>query len=90
MRRLSEEAHSRVPVYRGQIDNVVGVLIAKDLFRVATERLSMTAPADTQPPPTIDALMRRPVLFVTDEGTFFDSCCRMGHVVPWLTPVPVD
>jgi CBS domain containing-hemolysin-like protein len=66
VRRLSEEAHSRVPVYRGQIDNVVGVLIAKDLFRVATERLSMTAPADTQPPPTIDALMRRPVLFVTD------------------------
>ncbi len=66
VRRLSEEAHSRVPVYRGQIDNVVGVLIAKDLFRVATERLSLTAPANTQPPPTIDALMRRPVLFVTD------------------------
>ena len=32
----------------------------------------------------------KPVLLVTDEGTFFDSCCRMGHVVPWLTPVPVD
>jgi putative hemolysin len=65
VRRLSEEAHSRIPVYRGQIDNVVGLLIAKDLFRVATERLSMT-PRDGAELLTVDSLMRRPVLFVTD------------------------
>ncbi len=66
VRKLSEEAHSRIPVYRGQIDNVVGLLIAKDLFRVATERLTMTAREDAEPL-TVDALMRRPVLFVTDS-----------------------
>jgi putative hemolysin len=65
VRKLSEEAHSRIPVYRGQVDNVVGLLIAKDLFRVATERLSMTA-SEAATLPTVDTLMRRPVLFVTD------------------------
>lgn len=66
VRRLSEEAHSRIPVFRGQVDNVVGLLIAKDLFRVATERLSMTPTDGAAELPTVDALMRRPVLFVTD------------------------
>jgi putative hemolysin len=30
---IRREGHSRVPVYRGSIDNVVGVLYAKDLLR---------------------------------------------------------
>ena len=67
VQRLSEEAHSRIPVYRGQIDNVVGVLIAKDLFRVATERFRSRGDVPMSGAAlTLDALMRRPVLFVTD------------------------
>ncbi|MEZ4407976.1 MAG: hemolysin family protein [Polyangiales bacterium] len=37
VRRLADEGHSRVPLYRGAIDNVVGVLVAKDVFRLATQ-----------------------------------------------------
>ncbi len=66
VRRLSDDGHSRVPVYRAQIDNVVGVLMAKDLFRVATARVS-TPPDGEAPPTTVEGLMRRPVLFVTDS-----------------------
>ena len=31
---VSESGHSRYPVYRGELDNVVGLLYAKDLFKV--------------------------------------------------------
>jgi CBS domain containing-hemolysin-like protein len=34
MKRIVEEGHSRYPVYRGSIDHPVGVLYAKDLFRL--------------------------------------------------------
>jgi putative hemolysin len=69
---LSDEEHSRIPVYREQIDNVVGVLIAKDLFRIATSRLSVPptgeeVEAPVKPPPTIEAVIRKPALFVTDS-----------------------
>lgn len=66
VRQLSEEGHSRVPIYRGKIDEVVGVLIAKDLFRVATARSS--TPPGTTPPAlgTVEGVMRRPPLYVTD------------------------
>ncbi|MFO0608477.1 MAG: hemolysin family protein [Polyangiales bacterium] len=65
VRRLSDEGHSRVPIYRGKIDEVVGVLIAKDLFRVATAR-SSTPPGDDAREATVEAVMRRPPLYVTD------------------------
>ena len=66
VRQLSEEGHSRVPIYRGKIDEVVGVLIAKDLFRVATARSS--TPPGAAPPAlgTVEGVMRRPPLYVTD------------------------
>ena len=32
--RMSEEGHSRYPIFRGSMDHVVGVLYAKDLFRL--------------------------------------------------------
>jgi putative hemolysin len=34
MKRIVEEGHSRYPVYRGSLDHPVGVLYAKDLFRL--------------------------------------------------------
>jgi CBS domain containing-hemolysin-like protein len=64
VRRLSDEGHSRVPIYRGKVDDVVGVLIAKDLFRFATTRHS-TPPGEARGG-TVEAIMRRPPLYVTD------------------------
>lgn len=58
--RMSEEGHSRVPLYDGQIDNVVGVLVTKDLFRVAT------TPKDKGAERSLEALARKPVIMVSD------------------------
>lgn len=58
--RMSEEGHSRVPLYDGQIDNVVGVLVTKDLFRVATQ------PPGKAGERSLEALSRKPVIMVSD------------------------
>ena len=38
-RKLLEEGHSRLPVFRDSIDHVVGVLHARDLFRAWEEKM---------------------------------------------------
>ncbi|MBN2197128.1 MAG: HlyC/CorC family transporter [Polyangiaceae bacterium] len=54
--RVIEEEHSRYPVYRQQIDNVVGVLHVKDLIRhVAAHGVEAFY---------LDDLMRKPPVFV--------------------------
>ncbi|TAK26867.1 MAG: HlyC/CorC family transporter [Myxococcaceae bacterium] len=58
--RMSEEGHSRVPLFEGQIDNVVGVLVTKDLFRVATQ------PEGKGSERSLEALARKPVIMVSD------------------------
>jgi CBS domain containing-hemolysin-like protein len=56
---VSSEKHSRYPVYREHIDNVVGLLYAKDLFVVMRDgRLSSTKLAD---------ILRTPVMFVSEH-----------------------
>lgn len=35
MRRVAEEGYSRMPVYSGSIDNIVGILYAKDMITMA-------------------------------------------------------
>ena len=54
---LVSEGHSRIPVFEGSIDNIVGILYAKDLlpFLVGVDR-----------PPTIRGLVRAP-LFVPES-----------------------
>jgi putative hemolysin len=60
---VSDEAHSRVPVYDGAIDNVVGILHVKDLFRQVGAQLAKgTAPADIKG--TLLNVIRKPVLQV--------------------------
>jgi putative hemolysin len=61
---LREEGHSRVPVYREQSDNVVGVLVAKDLFRVATNGWR---DRDGTVVRRLEDLVRRPVFFVSEN-----------------------
>lgn len=60
VQRMSDEGHSRVPLFEGQIDNVVGVLVTKDLFRVATQ------PPGKVGERSVEALARKPVIMVSD------------------------
>jgi CBS domain containing-hemolysin-like protein len=56
---VSGEKHSRYPVYRENIDNVVGLLYAKDLFAIVRDRrLDTTKLADA---------VRTPVMFVSES-----------------------
>jgi putative hemolysin len=56
---VSSEKHSRYPVYRENIDNVVGLLYAKDLFVVMRDgRLATTKLVD---------ILRTPVMFVSEH-----------------------
>ncbi|HEX2208332.1 MAG TPA: hemolysin family protein [Longimicrobium sp.] len=56
----TEEGHSRIPVYQGTIDSVLGVVLTKDLLRVLYERGgSMEGPFDVRS-------VLRPVYFVPD------------------------
>jgi CBS domain containing-hemolysin-like protein len=57
VRLVAEQGHSRVPVYEGTIDDVRGVLYAKDLLE--------HWPADGQPLPSLLDVVRKP-LFVPE------------------------
>jgi CBS domain containing-hemolysin-like protein len=56
---ISAEGHSRYPIYDGRIDEIVGLLYVKDLFRLDREgKLASTTLAD---------LARKPVLYVQEN-----------------------
>ena len=59
LRLIVESEHSRYPIYKETIDNVVGVLHAKDLLRHA----SQGKPAEVR----VEALLRQPVVFVPES-----------------------
>ena len=56
---VSTEGHSRYPVYRETLDNVVGLLYAKDLFDVVRDK--------EMGKKTLTELVRSPVLFVVES-----------------------
>ncbi len=64
LRLVSESGHSRYPVYREQIDNVVGLLYAKDLFK-AVHPSDGDAPIVTVK--KVDELLRTPANFVAES-----------------------
>lgn len=74
LRRVSESGHSRYPVYRERIDNVIGILHAKDLLTHAahTEQLETL---------DIETILRRPVAFVpeTQEASKVLKDMRAGR-----------
>ena len=49
-RRLADIGHSRVPVYRGDLDHIVGVLYFKDVLRVVIENQPWTLRSLLHPP----------------------------------------
>src|SRR5450432_3968263 len=59
LRLIVESEHSRYPIYKDTIDNVVGVLHAKDLLRHA----SLGNPSDVR----VESLLRQPVVFVPES-----------------------
>jgi CBS domain containing-hemolysin-like protein len=63
-----DAGHSRLPVYEGSLDQVIGMIHIKDVFAL---RLS-----DAEPPESISALMRAP-LFVPESMGVLDLLARM-------------
>jgi len=63
--KISEEGHSRVPVYEGTIDNIIGLVFAKDLLGLCVENRSSTLRDIVRPPlfvpesKKLDELMRQ-------------------------------
>ena len=58
LRFVASEGHSRFPVYRDQVDNVVGLLYAKDLFRLLKDDKLQATP--------LGDIVRAPVNFVPE------------------------
>lgn len=69
LERIVAEGHSRYPVYDQRIDDVVGLLFVKDLFRIVREgRLEST---------TLAAIVRKPVLAVQERQPVADVLREM-------------
>jgi CBS domain containing-hemolysin-like protein len=58
LEHVAKDGHSRYPVYRESLDNVIGLLYVKDLFDV----LRRNKLADTK----LEELLRKPVLFLAE------------------------
>ncbi len=67
---VKEAGHSRYPVYRGRPDQVVGMLYAKDLFRVERE-------GTTHATGSIAALVRAPAFFIAETQKIGDLLRQM-------------
>jgi CBS domain containing-hemolysin-like protein len=56
---VASEKHSRYPVYRDNLDNVIGLLSAKDLFAVVRDARLESA--------KLEEIVRTPVMFVSEN-----------------------
>ncbi len=65
-----ENGYSRIPVYKGDPDNIVGVLYAKDLLHFVGQKI----PKET----TIESVMRKP-LYVAETQACFDIFKEMNE-----------
>ncbi len=63
-RFVTESGHSRYPVFRDQLDNVVGLLVAKDLYRA--ESLSASSADQPQKPASLADILRPNPNFVAE------------------------
>jgi CBS domain containing-hemolysin-like protein len=58
--RIVKDQHSRLPIYEGSPDHVVGILYTKDLLRVVSERLKGGVPL--QSPMDLRPILRQPMI----------------------------
>jgi len=65
---FTEAGHSRMPVFEGSLDTVIGMIHVKDLFALQV--------GDAPPPPDIRTLMRTP-LYVPESMGMLDLLARM-------------
>lgn len=81
LRRLNEEGHSRVPVFREQIDHPVGTLYAKDLYRYAVQRADGAGEPGAD---TVEGYARKPAFLVSDTqpalSVLRDMQSRRAHL----------
>lgn len=59
LQSIAEVSHSRYPVYRGSVDNVIGILYSKDLLSAAASHTLSSR--------TLEGLLRTPVAFVPES-----------------------
>lgn len=64
-RFVGECGHSRYPVYEGQLDNVIGILVAKDVFKLESFDDEDASPESK--PRTLSDVVRRDVVFVHEQ-----------------------
>lgn len=68
-----EAGHSRLPVYRGSLDDVIGMLHVKDIYAVIAERLAAAGDAPWPEPATL----MREVLYVPPSRPVIDLLTDM-------------
>ena len=68
---MVEQGHSRVPVYRETLDNVIGFVHVKDMLGPAAERRTIKL-----------SLMLRKVLFVAPSVPIFNFSCACADTEP--------
>jgi CBS domain containing-hemolysin-like protein len=73
VRQFREAGHSRLPVFEGNLDSVIGMLHVKDIYAVIADRFGKR-PAHAVP--TMDELLR-PVLFVPPSMPVVDLLTEM-------------
>jgi CBS domain containing-hemolysin-like protein len=69
LNQVTESGHSRYPIYKEHLDNVIGLLYAKDLFKV-TAPMSMPPPSSNPAatrPPRLKEIIRVPANFVAES-----------------------
>jgi len=79
LKLLAADGHSRYPVYRGRLDDVIGMIHMKDLARVVAEQGSAVAyegAEDAAPVPKLADLLRK-VLFVSPAVRVLDLLLEM-------------
>lgn len=79
LKLLAADGHSRYPVYRGRLDDVIGMIHMKDLARVVAEQGSGVAyegEEDAPSAPNLVALLRK-VMFVSPAVRVLDLLLEM-------------
>lgn len=70
-RLVAESGHSRYPVFEGQLDNVVGLLVAKDVFRVEhaarSDELLPSGEVPASDRRSLIDVVRKDVIFVPEQ-----------------------